>query len=222
MDDPGLDPVSLRAALTGLARLNTASFSSGVLWRVIQREAACAAEPLRVLDIACARGDWVLWAAAKAERSGVRACFAGCDINAHAIGLATQAAASRGLACSFFTHDAVRESLPGEYDVLVASLFLHHLSAADGESLLRRMAGAARRAVIVNDLVRSRLNLGLVSVASRLLTRSPIVHADAGLSVRAALTRRELLAMAERAGMGGATVTFGGLGRMMLVHRRAV
>ncbi len=221
MDDPGLHAASLEAALTGLARLNAVSFSHGTLWRVIEGEASRADQPLRVLDIACARGDWVLWAAARAARCGVRACFAGCDINPHAIDLATRTGAARGLPCTFFTHDAVRGPLPGDYDVLVASLFLHHLGDADAESLLRRMAAAAKRAVVVNDLVRSGLNLALVGAASRVLTRSPIVHTDAALSVRAAFTRGELLAMAKRAGLNECRVTFGGLGRMMLVHRRA-
>lgn len=221
MDDPGLHPASLEAALTGLARLNAISFSNGPLWRVIEAESAHADQPLRVLDIACARGDWVLWAAARAERCGVPARFAGCDINPHAIDLATRAAAAQRLSCTFFTHHALRDPLAGDYDVLVASLFLHHLGDADAESLLRRMAAAAKRTVVVNDLVRSGLNLALVGAASRLLTRSPVVHTDAVLSVRAALTRTELVAMAKRAGLDDCVVAFGGMGRMMLVHRRA-
>ena len=83
------------------------------------------------------------------------------------------------------------------------------------------MAAAAKRTVVVNDLVRSGLNLALVGAASRLLTRSPVVHTDAVLSVRAALTRTELVAMAKRAGLDDCVVAFGGMGRMMLVHRRA-
>ena len=47
---------------------------------------------------------------------------------------------------------------------------------------------ATRHAVLVDDLVRSRLGFALVLAGSYLLTRSPVVHTDGPLSVRAALS----------------------------------
>lgn len=72
--------------------------------------------------------------------------------------------------------------------------------------LLAAMKAAAGRLVLVSDLVRGRLNLGLVTAACRALSRSPVVHFDGPASVRAAYTPAELRALADQAGLAGATV----------------
>ena len=60
--------------------------------------------------------------------------------------------------------------------------------------------------MLVNDLARSRFNFVSVWLACRLLTRSRVVQFDGPASVRSALTPREALAVADRAGLHGATV----------------
>jgi 2-polyprenyl-3-methyl-5-hydroxy-6-metoxy-1,4-benzoquinol methylase len=104
------------------------------------------------------------------------------------------------------TCDVLAEPLPAGYDVLTCSLFLHHLSDSDAVTLLRKMRDAARSAVVVNDLTRGPLTLGLVTLGSRLLSRSPVVLFDAPASVRAAFTPAELRGLAKAAGLDGATV----------------
>jgi hypothetical protein len=54
-------------------------------------------------------------------------------------------------------------------------------------------------AILICDLDRSRLNLAMVALASRLVTGSEVVHHDAVASVRNAYTRQEFSALAERA-----------------------
>jgi SAM-dependent methyltransferase len=220
MDDPELDTERLACALDGLRRLNAVSLADRSLWGIVSREGRSAGRTIRVLDVACACGDWVLRAAARASSAGLRIQFAGCDVNPRSIEMARQRAAAADLDCTFFVHDAVRGGALSEYDLVMASLFLHHLSDEDARRVLASMASAARIAVVVNDLVRSQRNLWMVRAASRVLTRSSIVHTDAVLSVRAAFTRIELRGLAERAGLRGATVGPGGIGRMTLVYRR--
>jgi 2-polyprenyl-3-methyl-5-hydroxy-6-metoxy-1,4-benzoquinol methylase len=220
MDDPDLDPALLEPALQGLRRLNTLSFAHPLLWRVVREEARAAQRPIRVLDLACAGGDFVLDAAARAAKQGILLDLHGCDINPASIDLAQRRAASQSRRCTFFVHDAIQSPLPGEYDIVTASLFLHHLTKEHAVLLMRRTAAAAKGLVVVNDLVRSRLNLAIVTLASRLVTRSPVVHTDAVLSVRAAFTKPELVSLAQHAGLSNASLRFGGLGRTMLVWRR--
>ena len=64
-------------------------------------------------------------------------------------------------------------------------------------------------------------SFGVVWLASRLLTRSPVVHVDGPLSVRAAFTPAELLALTHAGGLTGATVTPRFPGRMILEWRAA-
>jgi hypothetical protein len=86
----------------------------------------------------------------------------------------------------------------------MCTLFLHHLVQEDAEQLLRRMAKAARRCVLVDDLVRGRTGYFLAWAGARLLTSSRIVHVDGPLSVRSAFTLPEVRALAEKAGLHGA------------------
>src|SRR5262249_30041831 len=79
-------------------------------------------------------------------------------------------------------------------------LFLHHLIEADARELLRRMAIAARRLVLVDDLRRTQLGYFYAWAGARLLTNSYIVHTDGPLSVRAAFSIAEASQLAREAG----------------------
>jgi hypothetical protein len=121
------------------------------------------------------------------------------------VSFATAAAARAGLpGMHFFQLNVLQDELPRDYDVIMCTLFLHHLEQREAERMLRRMAEAARRGVLVDDLVRGRTGYFLAWAGARLLTRSTIVHVDGPLSVRSAFTVSEARALAERAGLQGA------------------
>lgn len=222
MDRPGLDPEAHRQALAGLARINAVTDSAGLLWpAVLDAARANPGRPVRVLDVASGAGDVALGLWTKARRAGVPAEVAGCDISPTAVAVAAERADGAGGAVRFFVHDALSSPLPDGYDVITTSLFLHHLDDADAVRLLREMGRAVGTVAVVNDLARGPVNLALVWLACRLLSRSPVVHADGPLSVRAAFTPAELRARAEEAGLFGATVTPKFPCRMLLVWRKA-
>jgi 2-polyprenyl-3-methyl-5-hydroxy-6-metoxy-1,4-benzoquinol methylase len=122
----------------------------------------------------------------------------------------------------FFVHDALMNPLPEGYDVVTCSLFLHHLDNVEAEGMLRTMGAAARKLVVASDLVRNRWAYLMAVVACRVLTRSPIVRVDGPLSVAAAFTVAEARALAERAGLSGATFTKYFPERFLLVWRRSL
>jgi 2-polyprenyl-3-methyl-5-hydroxy-6-metoxy-1,4-benzoquinol methylase len=202
MDDPALDPAEHRRALAGLARINAVSGSAKVLWPALRKLAVQLNRPLRVLDIATGRGDVPLALLRHAERENRPITFAGCDLSAVAIEVANRAAS----AVKFFTLDVLNDPLPDGFDAFTCSLFLHHLDEPDVIALLKKMRTANPRLILVNDLERSRFNYLAVWVASRLFSRSRVVHADGPISIRGAFTVAEMKAMAEAAGLTGATV----------------
>jgi 2-polyprenyl-3-methyl-5-hydroxy-6-metoxy-1,4-benzoquinol methylase len=207
MDRPGLDPAAHRRALDGLARLNAASGTFRYLWDPIAELArADPGRPLRVLDLATGGGEFPVTLADWARRAGLPIEAAGCDLSETALEYGREMAAAVGVPVELFRRDALDGPLPSGYDVVTCSLFLHHLDEDGAVRLLRAMAAAAGRTVLVNDLSRGRLNYLLVWLASRALTRSPVVRVDGPLSVRAAFTPREALALAGKAGLTGATV----------------
>ncbi len=68
------------------------------------------------------------------------------------------------------------------------------------------MGQAARHAVVVNDLERSRGGWILAQAATRLLSTSHVVHVDGPLSVRAAFSLTEIKQMAQDAGLNGCKI----------------
>jgi SAM-dependent methyltransferase len=217
MDDPNLDPMEHARALAGLARINWLTDSAGVLWPGILALARTLGRPVRVLDVATGSGDVPAELLRKAERAGVRLELAGCDISRKAVAVA----AANCPVGRFFTQDAIREPLPTGFDVVICSLFLHHLSETEAVLLLMQMKEAAGQLVLVNDLVRSRLNLVAVWLVTHLASRSPVVRSDGPASVQSAFTPVEALDLARQAGLLGANIRYCFPCRFVLDWRRA-
>ena len=217
MDDASLDVALHRDALDGLSRLNFVSCSARLLWRAIRPMG-----DVRVLDVACGGGDVTVGLWRLAKRRGVTLRIEGVDRSPVAVAQAKERARRAGADVRFFELDALYDALStgGDYDVVMSSLFMHHLTEAQAELLLHRMAAAAGRMVLINDLIRCHAGLLLAWSASRLLTRSGVVAVDAVRSVRAAFTEAEAVALAEAAGLGGATVTWRWPWRFLLQWRR--
>ena len=210
MDDPALEGGLHVQALEGLARLNVLSASAALLWRPL-RKMLRERGKLRVLDLACGGGDVTV---ALHRRAGNALEIEGCDKSPTAL----EHARSKGADVLFFQHDVLSGELPKGYDVYLCSLFLHHLDERQAADLLRRMAQAD--ALLVNDLIRCRTGSLLARVATPMITRSPIVRGDAVLSVLNSFTPSEVRAMAERAGLTGASVSTHWPMRFLLSWRR--
>lgn len=208
MDQPDLAPLLHAQALAGLRRINAWSGTARQVWRAIKRIAReRKLSRLRILDVACGGGELVQALARKAHHAKFAAEVHGCDLSPTAVELASAAAERAGAPrCQFFTHDAIQNPLPTGYDFVISTLFLHHLDEGPAVALLKNMAQAAERAVIVDDLIRNRLGYWLAWVGCRLLTRSPVVHFDGPVSVAAALRLCEVRELCAKAGLPGAKI----------------
>lgn len=206
MDAPGLDPIEHQAALRGLRRINQVSGVSRRVWNAIRRIARRRGlSEFSVLDVASGGGDLVKGLAKRSRRSGVRASFAGCDLSATAVRLANESRHSSD-DIDFFVADAVNDPLPQRYDFVISTLFLHHLDDASSVQLMSNLRGAARHAVLIDDLERSHLGHWLAWAGCRVLTRSPVVHYDGPVSVLGAYTVEEARRIAVKSGLDGATI----------------
>ncbi len=203
MDQPGLDERSHRNALAGLRRINRLSRTGRVAWAAIERLAASDPDRTwRVLDVASGGGDVAIDVARRAVRRGMKVLVDACDISPFAVRYANARAAERRVEnVSFFRHDVLDGPLPDGYDVVMCSLFLHHLDEEAAVVLLSKMAAAARRLVVVNDLRRSAIGYLLAWLGCRILTRSPVVHVDGPRSVQSAFSLNEIRGVAQRSGL---------------------
>lgn len=200
MDDPELDFQVHAEALRGLEKLNRISNSAESLWNEIE-PLAKEKHPLRVLDIATGAGDIPIALMKRAQKANFNIEIVGSDISADALKYASTMAQQQNVQIEFVKLNVFDDSLPPGFDVIMTSLFTHHLDPGDVTMLLQKMKAAADKKVLVNDLVRSEISYALVWLGTRLLTRSPVVHFDGPVSVNASYTNAELLNLAEVAGL---------------------
>jgi ubiquinone/menaquinone biosynthesis C-methylase UbiE len=87
------------------------------------------------------------------------------------------------------------------FDLVTASLFLHHFLDEDVVRILADFGRIARRAVIVNDLVRNLVPYYFSRFAFPLLGTSFLTQNDGPVSVLSAFTAQEMADLARRAGL---------------------
>jgi SAM-dependent methyltransferase len=221
MDNPDLNPTLHVQALRGLSRINLWSRSAASLWPPLRDLARSAGSgPVRALDVATGGGDVPVRLWRQARKAGLALEVEGCDVSPVAIEHARNTAAKASAEVRFFVHDALNRPLPAEYDAVICSLFLHHLTEEEAIQFLRQLAGAARKMVLINDLARCWTGLFLAHLGTRLLTASPVVHFDGPRSVEGAFTPAEAAALAERAGLQGVRVARCWPCRYLLTWRR--
>ena len=202
MDDPALDANVHRKALHDLARINRWTGSARVLWRELEPLLRWrpGGPPLGLLDVACGGGDVTVALARRARRAGHRLRIVACDRSELALDSARWRAEEHGEPIEWVRCDVTRDPLPSGFDVVVSTLFLHHLDRRQVTTLLHEAAHAADHLRII-DLVRGRPGWYLARAGTRLLSRSPVVHLDGPRSVEGAFTRSEILALARAAGL---------------------
>lgn len=200
------------ASLADIHRLNSWFGGYRLSERAIDRLIATAPRgaPLRIIDVGGGRGDLATRLIARARRRG-RALAA---IVVDRDGLVRP---RPGLAAVRADASAL-PFRPGAADVVTSSLLLHHLEPDAAARSLAEMRAAARRGVVINDLLRSRVTLALVWLVTRLFTRHPFARHDGPLSVRRAYSPQELRSIASRAGVRDLDVRrYPWLGRVVAV-----
>jgi SAM-dependent methyltransferase len=162
--------------------------------------------PLTVLDVGTGGADLPLDLVREARRLGRRIHIVAVDRDPVTLEYARRQTAGV-TEIALLSADAF--ALPfaaGSFDVVIASLFLHHFSHADAVFLLAAFRRLAVAAVFVNDLERHVVPWAFIGLAARVTRRHPMFVHDAPLSVLRGFTPGELLAAAREAGAKDATV----------------
>jgi len=202
LDRPGHAPSLLDGNLDDLRRINR--WLGGyvlTLWGIAYVLEGCAREvEVTVVDVGTGGADGAEAIVAWGCRRGWRVRVLAGDVSPEILQLAKRQV---GPGVDLAVMDG--RCLPladASVDVAVCSLLLHHLPPDGAVALLREMRRVARRGVVVNDLVRSRLGyLGALAIGW-LWTRNPLTRHDGPLSVRRSYTPTEMADLASRAGLG--------------------
>ncbi|MDZ4860424.1 MAG: methyltransferase domain-containing protein [Candidatus Hydrogenedentes bacterium] len=203
MDRQDLEPGLRAGALKGLERINLLSRAAGSVWGPIRAFARKLNRPVRVLDLACGGGDVVLALSRRAARNRLPVEIHGCDLSAEAVAYATKRSGVEHHRVRFFQCDVLNNPPPEGYDVIVNTLFMHHLEHGAALRVLSALRNARPGLIVISDLRRSTAGYALAHVACRVLTRNYVVHYDGPRSVVSAFTPAEFSALATQAGMAG-------------------
>ncbi len=203
MDQAGLDADEHHRALIALGRINWWSAGVPAIWPLVRDHCRRLLKQgderaVRLLDVATGGGDLPVRLWKKARRAGLRLEVAGCDVSPLAIEHARDRARRQRADVDFFIHDVVAGPLPRGYDIVMSSLFLHHLGESEAVAFLRAMKAAAGL-VLIDDLRRGVLGWALAYVGVRALSRSKVAHVDGPISVEGAFTLDEARALASLA-----------------------
>lgn len=204
MDGEPVPYEEFRECLRHLAGINRASGAYRPTLRWLERVAARhpEARPLRVLDVGSGYGDMLRRIAGWARRTGRPVELTGVDLNPWSAKAATEAA-EPGEAIRYVTADCFALPDHERPDVIISSLFTHHLDDPQLVRFLRWMEGRARLGWFVNDLHRHAVPHRFVAAAVRVLPFNRLVVHDAPVSVARSFTRRDWEERLAEAGLAG-------------------
>jgi ubiquinone/menaquinone biosynthesis C-methylase UbiE len=186
LDSDQCPPEEVKASLTDLDRVNR--WFGGVATTRALIERVASAEKLNrvsLLEVAAGTGKVPLAAARKLARRGMRVEVTLLDVKTSHLPPGTRAVAA----------DALHLPFPdSSFDLVSCNLFAHHLVPAALGCFIREALRVCRRAVLINDLIRSRIHLALV-YAGFVLMRSHVSRVDGATSVRRAYVPEEIRAI---------------------------
>ena len=199
LDGP-LDPITLAGNLRDLARVNRWLGGADLSWRALSPFLS-PARPTSVLDIGTGSADIPRALIRRARSRGHWLDIRATDVRKEIVQIAQgESAGLAGLDVAMAGTDRI-EHPDRSWDVVHASLLLHHLDEVAARALLAEMGRVARRAVIVNDLERGRAWWLGAWLLTRVATGNRYTRNDAPLSVRRAYKAIELRALGEAAGL---------------------
>ncbi len=199
MDDASATEAAFSAALTDLERINRLSLAYRPVLRWLDRvvRAGCGVRRLSVLDVGAGGGDMLEAIAAWGEKRGVALDLAGLDRSPWA----GRHAAARGRPGRWITADLF-DLDPGErFDVVLCSLFAHHLPPPVLVRFLRWLDARADRGWLVSDLHRHPVPWAFVWAAVRVLRMDPMVVHDSTVSIARGFSRADWVEALREAGV---------------------
>lgn len=203
MDDAAATEAAFSAALTDLARINRLSLAYPPVLRWLDGLVArTGAARLSVLDVGAGGGDMLREIAAWGARRGVALDLCGLDRSPWA----ARHAAAAGTPARWITADLFDLDPAERFDVVLCSLFTHHLRDPELVRFLRWLEARAARGWLISDLHRHPVPWGFVWGAVRLLRMDPMVVHDSTVSIARGFTRADWRRLLDEAGVAGAEI----------------
>jgi len=203
IDTAVVSAADFAACLADLAVVNSVTLARPPTIAFMRRVARGmpAGAQLSVLDVGFGEGDMLRRIHRWGTRRGLRMALSGVDLNPWSTA-AAEAATPPSMRIDYATRDLFDLS-PGETDVVISSLFTHHLTDAQIVEFLVWMEARARRGWFVNDLHRHPLAFHGFRLLSGVAGWHRFVQHDGLISVARSFRRRDWDMLLQRAGLAG-------------------
>jgi SAM-dependent methyltransferase len=202
MDEP-CSYEELGGCLRDLEQVNRITFGYRPTLRWLEQfvDTAREGEPLHIVDVGCGGGDMLRRIRVWAGRRRIAVRLTGIDLNPYAVRAAREftreGSGIRWISGSAYSFDAAADGV----DVVISSLFTHHLPDDEIVRFLEWMERVARRGWFVNDLCRSRTPyLGFRALAAAMRWHRFVRH-DGPVSFRRAFLPEDWRKYIESAGL---------------------
>jgi SAM-dependent methyltransferase len=194
LDAPDIPPEDLWRNLAELDLINRTLGGHAVTLAGLQRLIQDRSRVWRIADIGCGGGDSLKAIAAWAQRQGIKVALTGVDLKPECLEFARKSC--QGLPIQWLATDY--RAIEAEFDIIVTSLFCHHLDPSQLRDFLIWSGQRAQMGLVINDLHRHALAWWSIRLLTGLFSRSYLVRNDAPLSVWRGFSRSELeLALAD-------------------------
>ncbi|WP_159713983.1 methyltransferase domain-containing protein [Geminicoccus flavidas] len=204
MDTERCDFTTFQGCLQDLARVNRLTLAYrptlGFLDELAVSGRVPRERPLRILDVASGHGDMLRRIVAWAERRHVAVDLVGLDLNPWAARAAREATPAEA-SIAWHTGDVFAYRPERGFDLVVSSLFTHHLDDASVVRFLQWMEEQAAIGWFVNDLHRHRLPCRFFAAASRALRLHHFVQNDGPISIARSFVTEDWRRLLDRAGL---------------------
>jgi SAM-dependent methyltransferase len=223
LDGPLDDERALVGNLRDLARLNRLTGGTRLSQRAIAALDPAGAAGTTIVDVGTGAADIPMTLLAEARRAGRPLTVTATDSRDEVLAAARLARPALASTAGLQLAKADGRGLPfadGAFDVSHSSMVVHHLDPDDAVAFLRELRRVARRGLVVNDLVRGRLNWLGAWLLIHATATSRFTRHDGPLSVRRAYTRPELLELVAAAGLEPVATIAGFAGHRVAIAAR--
>jgi SAM-dependent methyltransferase len=156
--------------------------------------------PVHIVDIGCGYGDLLRRIERWAEQHQLPVELTGCDLNADAVAIAAEASPETSR-IEWVVADVFGFQSRKPIDIVVSSLFTHHLSEEQIVRFLMWMEAKAQIGWFINDLSRASIPYRLLKAFSRVAGLHPFVQHDAPVSIARAFVATDWRRMCATAGL---------------------
>lgn len=165
------------------------------IWKTIPKE-----QPLHIADLGCGSGEMLRILSRLAQKESRNVVLSGFDANPYIVDYAKNH--SKKFSGISFKSVSVfsREFKDQKFDIVLATLFMHHFTDAELVALFSDLKQQAK-SIIINDIHRHSLAYHSIRLLTKLFSQSAMVRFDAPLSVLRAFSKNELKDILQRAGI---------------------